>query len=118
MRRIKGPRFTIAALPLLTVVFIADIPAKIIIPPKDDSRILSDQVREILLPDCGSCHTSSLPTSRPGAVKVFDFAMENWSSTMTHQQLDGLARRTISKYDSVKSKTISDFILIAKQMTR
>ncbi len=101
--------------PLLTSVFVSSIPATPRIPNASDAMTLSDQVREILSPDCGKCHNSSLPSAVPDAIKVFDFAKDNWPATITQKQLKGFALRTASLRDSVERKAVYDFLLMMKK---
>ena len=70
---------------------------------------LSNDVREIIRPRCGSCHTSTLSTAKPKAVKVFDLAQENWAGTMSSQQLDKFLSRLNSLPESERSK-VSKFV--------
>ena len=100
--------------PLLASVFVSSMPATPRIPNSGDAMKVGDQVRKILSPDCGKCHNSSLPTSLPGAIKVFDFAKDNWPATITQKQLKGFALRTASLKDSVERKAIDDFLLMMK----
>lgn len=61
--------------------------------PIDTTLTLSEQVRIIIRPDCGSCHTSTLPTAKPGALRVFDLAKDAWAVTMSREQLESFQRR-------------------------
>lgn len=56
--------------------------------PTDTSLSLSEQVRIIITPACGSCHTLTLLTAKASAVRVFDLAREAWVSTMSPEQLE------------------------------
>jgi hypothetical protein len=53
----------------------------------------ADQVRDLLVPTCGRCHLSTLPTAKPAALAIFDFALDPWYSEMTTEQLEGFDRR-------------------------
>ena len=55
---------------------------------------LNKEVREIIRPQCGSCHTSTLPTAKPGALKVFDLVRDQWLSTASTKQLGSFLSRT------------------------
>ena len=54
---------------------------------------LSNAVRELIRPDCGSCHTASLPTAKTAALEVFDLDKEAWSASMSVEQLESFGRR-------------------------
>lgn len=73
------------------------------------SSNVSNDVREIIRPRCGSCHTSTLSTAKPGAVKIFDIAHEQWASTMTVAQLDKFKTRLNSLPENERSK-IAEFV--------
>ena len=49
---------------------------------------LQDKIKEWIRADCGSCHTSGLPTAKPSALQVFDFKYSDWMSRMTKKQLE------------------------------
>ena len=65
---------------------------------------LSDEVREIIRPDCGSCHTSILPTAKPGAVRVFDLVKSDWQEGMTFEQLEKFKGRLARLGESERQK--------------
>ena len=73
---------------------------------------LRNDVKEIIRPECGSCHTSTLPTAKPGAVAAFDLVKDDWSGSMTTEQLQGFAKRTRDFSDSAKVKI--DHLLAAE----
>lgn len=47
-----------------------------------------DKIKEWIQEDCGSCHTSTLPTAKPGAIRVFDLKYTDWMSRMNAKQLE------------------------------
>jgi hypothetical protein len=55
---------------------------------------LRAEVREIVRPDCGSCHTSGRATAKPKALEVFDLSRGDWSAEMNHEEIDSFRRRT------------------------
>lgn len=70
---------------------------------------LHERVRNIIRPDCGSCHTSTLPTAKPGAVKVFDLAREDWHARMSKDQLESFGRR-LRKLEEPARSTVKAFV--------
>jgi hypothetical protein len=63
-----------------------------IVPARERLR-LSNEIREFIRPECGSCHTSSLPTAKPAALAIFDLAGDDWSAEMTKEEFGGLRSR-------------------------
>jgi len=58
---------------------------------------LRQQVREMLLArPCRECHLGYLKTAKPGALRVFDLAKEDWPSTMADRQLHSMRGRLSS----------------------
>jgi len=53
----------------------------------------SEHARDALVPACGTCHRSDLPTAKPGALAVFDLTKDPWWITIKDEQYDGLLRR-------------------------
>lgn len=53
----------------------------------DDVNVLREASREVLDRNCGECHTSTLPTALPRALRVYDLAQLDWSRRMTDTQL-------------------------------
>jgi mono/diheme cytochrome c family protein len=53
----------------------------------DDLGVLREAAREVLDRNCGECHTSTLPTAVPRALRVYDLAELDWSHHMTDEQL-------------------------------
>jgi len=83
--------------------------------PDDDLAALRSEVRSLLKPGCGSCHTASLPTAKPAAVAVFDFLKDDWSSGMTVSQLKGLSSRSSGFAEGPRSKVD---LLVSAEMAR
>jgi mono/diheme cytochrome c family protein len=59
----------------------------------EPATALSDHARDALVPACGSCHRSDLPTAKPGALAVFDLTKDPWWATIKADQYDALLRR-------------------------
>lgn len=53
----------------------------------DDHDVLREAAREVLDRNCGECHTSTLPTALPRALRVYDLAQVDWSRRMSDAQL-------------------------------
>lgn len=53
----------------------------------DDLGVLREAAREVLDRNCGECHTSTLPTAIPRALRVYDLAQLDWSRRMSDGQL-------------------------------
>lgn len=53
----------------------------------DDLSVLREAAREALDRNCGECHTSTLPTALPRALRVYDLAQLDWSRRMSDAQL-------------------------------
>jgi hypothetical protein len=75
-----------------------------LVPVPFPAATLGDEVREIIRPECGSCHTSTLPTSKPGAVRVFDLVKSDWQEGMTSEQLEKFKRRVVHLGESARQK--------------
>ena len=70
-----------------------------------------DQVRQHARAHCGTCHIASLPTARPGALRIYNLDADNWSSTLTADQLrNGFPRRLDGKLDDDGKKALRAFI--------
>jgi hypothetical protein len=78
--------------------------------PQDEWTILRNEVREIIRPDCGSCHTSSLATAKPGAIRVFDLAKEDWAAIMSAKQLQKFKQRLSGGMDEAGKRKLIDFL--------
>jgi hypothetical protein len=68
-------------------------------PPPPIPQPVSDHARDALVPTCGSCHRSDLPTAKPGALAVFDLTKDPWWVTPEPDHLDGLLRRVKGSSD-------------------
>jgi len=53
----------------------------------DELGVLREAAREVLDRNCGECHTSTLPTALPRALRVYDLAQLDWSRRMSDAQL-------------------------------
>jgi hypothetical protein len=53
----------------------------------DRIDVLREAAREVLDRNCGECHTSTLPTAIPRALRVYDLAQLDWSRRMSDAQL-------------------------------
>ena len=62
-------------------------------PEANREAALSDHARDALVPNCGSCHRSDLPTAKAGALAVFDLTKDPWWATIKDDQYDDLLRR-------------------------
>jgi hypothetical protein len=80
--------------------------------PDEKLALLRAEVREVIRPSCGSCHTSSLPTAKPKAVAVFDLTRDDWSSSMTSEQLKSFAARSKDFREDARAKV--DLLLAAE----
>ncbi len=64
--------------------------------------LLRSEVREIIRPKCGSCHTSSLPTAKPKALTIFDVKRDDWPTTISERQFKAFKGRLNDMSDSLK----------------
>ncbi len=54
--------------------------------------------RGVLITFCGSCHQSTLDSHKADAIKVFDLDLGvNWHTSLSQENLEGIARRTQNK---------------------
>lgn len=72
---------------------------------------LRDRVREIITPKCGSCHTSTLPTAKPKALKIFDLVRADWPSTMSARQLVAFNNR-LNSLEKLEKEIIEKFVAV------
>jgi hypothetical protein len=73
--------------------------------PPYSPAVMSELVREIARPGCGSCHTGSLPTAKAAALEVFDLDQLDWSGRMTAEQLESFGKR-FRRHESDSIRTI------------
>ena len=59
----------------------------------------SEAARDALVPTCGTCHRSDLPTAKPGALAIFDLTKDMWWMTLTEDHDAGLLRRVKGSSD-------------------
>jgi mono/diheme cytochrome c family protein len=62
-------------------------------PPPKMTNEIADHARDALVPTCGSCHRSDLPTAKPNALAVFDLTKDPWWATIKDDQYDALLKR-------------------------
>ena len=82
--------------------------------PTDPTRTLPIEdlrrnVREIIRPRCGTCHTSTLTTAKPGAIRIFDLVRDDWSGMITREHFKGFKRRLRDLNES-DGKMVSELI--------
>jgi hypothetical protein len=77
--------------------------------PLTKTSSLRSEVRELIRPKCGSCHTSTLESANPKACSIFDLAKDNWPSTMSVRQLGRFQNRLNSLPDSLK-REVAEFV--------
>src|SRR5215468_3560542 len=51
------------------------------------SSQLEADVRELVEERCGKCHNSTRETAKPAALKVFDLKEDNWTASISDEQL-------------------------------
>jgi hypothetical protein len=74
-------------------------------------KAVREQVRGYAKTHCGTCHTASLPTAVPGALKIYNLDAEQWSSTLTSGQLrNGFPRRLTGRLDDDGKRQLRAFI--------
>jgi hypothetical protein len=73
-------------------------PAPAPTPPSEQAR-WSEPARDALVPACGSCHRSDLPTAKPGALAVFDLTKDPWWVTIKEEEYEGLLKRVRGSSD-------------------
>ena len=64
-------------------------------PPRDalaakanaKSSQLEADVRQLVEQNCGKCHNSARETAKPAALKVFDLVEDDWTASMSSEQL-------------------------------
>ena len=59
----------------------------------------SERARDALVPTCGTCHRSDLPTAKPGALAIFDLTKDMWWVTLTEEHDAGLLKRVKGSSD-------------------
>ena len=84
----------------------------------DSSLSIAHQARVILIKPCGSCHQSSLPTQKAGALAVYDLDdTDNWYKEMTIEEFDGVERRLSNRdqFSEEQAAMMLEFIAFAKE---
>ena len=82
-------------------------------PATDKFDKLQKETRTALIKPCGSCHISSFPTAKTGALAIYDLDDgDQWYSKMTAEHLQGLASRAEGgdQFSEEEKKTITDFV--------
>ena len=71
------------------------------------STLLRHDIREMIRPRCGSCHTLSRPTAKPTAkptaLAVFDLTHDDWSATISIKQCEAFTKRLSSLRDDQRT---------------
>jgi len=62
-------------------------------PAPATERRLANQARDALVPACGTCHRSDLPTAKAGALAVFDLTKDPWWATIKADEYESLLHR-------------------------
>jgi hypothetical protein len=83
-------------------------------PDKDAQAARTEQVRTLIRPHCGSCHTGSLPSAKPKAVAVFDLDTREFQARMTRAQLDAFIGRLSGKLDDAGQAVVRVFVEVEK----
>jgi hypothetical protein len=92
-------------------------PELVAIQPLPDERYLKlrEESREHVGRECGSCHTSTLATAKPGAIAVFDLVKEDWAGDMSQHDLSNFNRR-VGRFDDSANMVVREFL--GMQLTR
>lgn len=77
----------------------------------------ADKARDALVPVCGGCHRSDLPSAKPGALAIFDLTKDSWWETIKAEQFDGLLRRVRGSSDITDEDkaSVEDFVTAIRQ---
>ena len=74
-------------------------------------QAVREQVRSYARTHCGTCHIASLPTARPAALAIYNLDANEWSSTLTAEQLrNGFPRRLNGRLDDERKRQLRTFI--------
>jgi len=78
---------------------------------KAKSTALEPAVRKLVEEHCGRCHNSTRATAKPAALKVFDLKEDNWTASMSDEQLPKVNGRFASvDVTTAQRKQVADFI--------
>ena len=78
---------------------------------KAKSMALEPSVRKLVEDHCGRCHNSMHETAKPAALKVFDLKEEDWTASMSDEQLPKVNGRFASvDVTTAQRKQVADFI--------
>ncbi|NNK61374.1 MAG: hypothetical protein HKP00_12220 [Flavobacteriaceae bacterium] len=65
----------------------------------------SNVTRTVLITHCGSCHQSTLPTQKAGAIAVFDLDKNDaWHEDLLEEHLEGIGNRLLNKSDITETQ--------------
>jgi|GEM_PF-4350005 len=68
-------------------------------------------VRGLIEEHCGSCHNSTRETAKPAALKVFDLKEDDWTASMSNDQLQKVNGRAKGvNLPPAKRQLVADFI--------
>ncbi len=81
------------------------------VPAQPANETLRDEVNQLIAPKCGSCHTSTLATAKPGALKIFDLVRSDWPSSMSERQFAAFRNR-LNSLDKHTQEIIERFIAL------
>lgn len=70
-----------------------------------------DEVKQLIAVRCGSCHTSTLATAKPGALKIFDLVRSDWPSPMSERQFAAFRNR-LNSLEKHEQEIIGRFIAL------
>lgn len=77
----------------------------------------SEITRQLLITHCGSCHQSTLPSHKTGAIAVFDLdKMENWHEDLIEHNLAGISNRFTNKDLSEEQRTALNHFVKMKEL--
>src|SRR5215472_8289649 len=72
---------------------------------------LEPAVRKLVEDHCGRCHNSMHETAKPAALKVFDLKEDDWTASMSDEQLPKVNGRFASvDVTTDQRKQVADFI--------
>ena len=78
---------------------------------KAKSTALEPAVRKLVEDHCGRCHNSTRETAKPAALKVFDLKEDNWTASMSDEQLPKVNGRFATvDVTTAQRKQVADFI--------
>jgi hypothetical protein len=75
-----------------------------------DYVALRDEVGKLASASCASCHRTSSPEAKPGALAIFDLDREDWPKTILPEHHAGFRKRLASKADDATKQRIDAFL--------